>query len=423
MHGTDRDQPSAHAQAELLAGIGTWTLEVATGSLTVNAAARSMLGWPAYGPAPQLGDFLAAVHPEDQQLVDVHARQLVTDGLAYCIEHRVLGSDGEVRYMRASAAADLDAAGGLTFLRGITLDVTEPRLAAEQALQQRRRSRAVLAALDDGYCITDGGVITEVNAALCGLTGFTEAELLGTRAPFPFSPPNRGPEHTAFAKHVRTHGTGRAVLRAVHKDGTVWPVAVSVSTLPRSGDDSVTGPLLLAVLRDVSIETERERVLRTLAATDPLTGLPNSRTFRHELLTAVRGACAADPLCLALIDVDYFKAVNDEFGHAAGDDVLVMVAQRLSAALHGAGTIARVGGEEFAVLLPGVTCEVAREVLEAALAALRTAPFPVAGTITASAGVAQLNLSPDPVKAANELYRLADTRLYEAKAAGRDRVK
>lgn len=101
-------------------------------------------------------------------------------------------------------------------------------------------------------------------------------------------------------------------------------------------------------------------------------------------------ACDVGPLSLALIDVDHFMSVNDRFGHPVGDQVLITVVERLVSATSGAGTLARVGGEEFALLMPGLTAEQGHRVVERALVELASAPIARVGTVTDSAGVAQL---------------------------------
>jgi diguanylate cyclase (GGDEF)-like protein len=125
-------------------------------------------------------------------------------------------------------------------------------------------------------------------------------------------------------------------------------------------------------------------------------------------------------LSLALLDIDYFKLINDRFGHSVGDEVLIEVVQRFAAAtLTGtAFTLARVGGEEFALLMPDTKATEAREIVVAGLEALRGTDFAQVGKVTASAGIAELvdDMNDDV------LYRLADANLYKAKALGRDQV-
>jgi diguanylate cyclase (GGDEF)-like protein/PAS domain S-box-containing protein len=413
--GHGQDDPCR--RVEELAGVGTWTVRLGTGELTTNDAARTMLGWPADGDAPTLRDFLDALHPDDVERVRAHADGLARDGEPYVLEHRVVTSDGRVQHMRAAGAAERDATGRIAVLHGITLDITELREAAAAAEEQRDRGRAVLAALHEGYLVSCDGVIQEVNAALCRMTGFTEQELVGADTPYPFWPPEQLDAMVALRQRLTSGGGDRAEVEAVRKDGSRLRVAMTATVLATPPGST---PLCFVLMRDVTVEHERARLLQTRAETDPLTGVQNSRTFREALRAAVVTAGAGDVLSLALIDVDHFKRINDEHGHAVGDEVLVAFVQRLVGASAGAGTVARVGGEEFALLMPRLELTAARAAMERALATLRDVPLPTVGRVTASAGVAELRA--DGIADDDALYRLADRRLYEAKARGRDQV-
>jgi diguanylate cyclase (GGDEF)-like protein len=158
--------------------------------------------------------------------------------------------------------------------------------------------------------------------------------------------------------------------------------------------------------------------LTTLASVDGLTGLLNQRSFKERLGVEVQAARRhGRPLSLALLDVDHFKRVNDVYGHAVGDQVLAEVARRLTAAARAGETIARVGGEEFAWVLPATEGVNAHAAAERARRAVSARPFPVVGRLTLSAGVAELGA---PAGDAEELFRLADVALYWAKGRGRD---
>ena len=158
--------------------------------------------------------------------------------------------------------------------------------------------------------------------------------------------------------------------------------------------------------------------LASQAATDPLTGLANHRSF-HERLEAEVARARHDQtdLALVMIDLDNFKEVNDTFGHHAGDAVLSEAARRLAGEARFGEIVARVGGEEFAWILPGSDGLNAWRAAERARQAVAEAPFADGvGSITASAGVADLHQASD----AATLMRLADGALYWAKASGRD---
>lgn len=168
---------------------------------------------------------------------------------------------------------------------------------------------------------------------------------------------------------------------------------------------------------------EAEERLHRMASTDALTGLANRKHLREVLDQALErarrtGACFS----ILEMDLDYFKAINDQYGHDMGDQVLRAVADALNERLRAADTPARWGGEEFLVLLPETDLESARHVAESIRATLGRLDLRAEGdplTITASIGIAEF---PRDGKTLRELILAADNRLYQAKDQGRDRV-
>jgi diguanylate cyclase (GGDEF)-like protein len=170
---------------------------------------------------------------------------------------------------------------------------------------------------------------------------------------------------------------------------------------------------------------DANRQLDVLSVTDPLTGLRNRRYFLERLDEAIALATRGDePLALAIIDLDHFKRVNDRHGHPVGDKVLEAAADAMADTVRRGETLARVGGEEFAVLLPGLEdgrAELVGERLRQAIAdGSRVSHDGEAIGVTASVGVGIF----EPLEGAvgKTLYAVADEALYEAKRAGRDRV-
>ena len=160
--------------------------------------------------------------------------------------------------------------------------------------------------------------------------------------------------------------------------------------------------------------------LQRLATTDSLTGAANRRHFDETLALQVAQARRyGEPLSLVLLDLDHFKAINDDHGHAHGDEVLAEVSRRLQGSLRMTDRLARWGGEEFAVLLPHCDDVAAVATAEKLRAVVSEPSFPGVGTVTASFGVAQLR----PDEGPEQLLKRADAALYDAKAAGRDAVR
>jgi len=164
------------------------------------------------------------------------------------------------------------------------------------------------------------------------------------------------------------------------------------------------------------------RLMQALAASDELTGLPNRRAmlaYAGQALESTRAARV--PMSLLMIDVDHFKRVNDELGHAAGDAVLRRLATLLPAELRGDDRVGRIGGEEFLAVLPNATLDQAVAVGERMRQRLAVAPIDIEGrrrTVTVSIGVAEAR----PADDADALIERADRALYAAKTSGRDRV-
>jgi diguanylate cyclase (GGDEF)-like protein len=180
------------------------------------------------------------------------------------------------------------------------------------------------------------------------------------------------------------------------------------------------------VARTSALDVQNIRLHR-VAVTDVLTGAFNREFLGQRLpLEIDRAATADQPLSIAMLDVDHFKAVNDRYGHDVGDEVLAEVAVRLRAAIRGDDLLVRFGGEEFLVVLPRAEAQRAWEVAERMRTRLASSRFEVGPTtldIAASVGVAQLRVDGGRPETSQELIRRADAALYSAKARGRNRVE
>jgi diguanylate cyclase (GGDEF)-like protein/PAS domain S-box-containing protein len=184
-------------------------------------------------------------------------------------------------------------------------------------------------------------------------------------------------------------------------------------------DESGQVSRLFGTVQDVTEREAAERELERLAAQDPLTGLPNQRVFRERLGSELaRATRSGRPLSVAVLDLDHFKNVNDRHGHVVGDHVLQEVAGRLAALTREGEMIARVGGEEFAWILPEATAEGAMAAAERARRAVSEIPLAPVGRLTMSVGVCDLATAGEPA----DLYRLADEALFVAKRRGRDQA-
>ena len=206
--------------------------------------------------------------------------------------------------------------------------------------------------------------------------------------------------------------TAESRPRALPDGSTVWEgvlIDVTEQVLAKQAADEARQALQAA-----------NAELQRLATTDRLTGAWN-RTYLEETLVAEMGRAERyrQPLSLLIFDIDHFKAINDSHGHLVGDEVLIELTRRVRAHLRAVDVLARWGGEEFVLLLPHCGAVEARRVADKLRALVAEPPFPVAGQVTASFGLAQWQ----PEEPLDTWLKRADDALYAAKAAGRNRVR
>ncbi|KQW57359.1 diguanylate cyclase domain-containing protein [Variovorax sp. Root411] len=199
-----------------------------------------------------------------------------------------------------------------------------------------------------------------------------------------------------------------------------------VTYVPDVREDGMTHGIF-SLAHDITALKVVEHKLIELARLDTLTGLPNRLAFNEYLPGAVlRGRLAGNAMALMFLDIDHFKAINDTMGHAVGDAVLTEYARRLLGCVRGTDMVARLAGDEFVLVLEGLTApDTAAAVAEKIVERIHTPPFTVDGQrvkVTTSVGIA-FHRAADSSVNAEELLARADTALYNAKAAGRDRFE
>jgi diguanylate cyclase (GGDEF)-like protein/PAS domain S-box-containing protein len=306
-----------------------------------------------------------------------------------------------------------------TLVSAAIRDVTE-RLAGEEA---RRLLAAVVEHTDDAiYSKDPDGTITSWNKGAERLYGYSASEAIGMSVG-ELVPADRHGEEEQILEHLVTGGwVERSETVRVRKDGSRVEVSLTVSPIR-----DVRGAVIAAstITQDI---TERKRVegqLQYLADHDSLTGLFNRRRFAEELARELaRARRRGSDGALLVIDLDYFKYVNDTLGHNTGDELIKQASGILHRRLRNTDVMARAGGDEFTVLLPDVNTASARRVASDLLEAIRSEGRVTAQQgprgVTASIGIAVFEGDGDLT--AEDLLVEGDIAMYDAKEAGRDRA-
>jgi len=365
-------------------------------------------------------DFRELTHPDDLVEDEQGFNELASgDRTEYVTEKRYLRRDGSPAWVKVRAAvADDPETGERRFIAHI-VDIADRKrheLALAEA-EERFRSAFDNAPIGIALVAPDGRFI-KVNRSLCELTGYAETALL-VRSFQAITHPDDLDTDLAYVEDVLNgrRRTYQMEKRYYHADGHVIWVMLSVSLVR----DAAGQPLyFISQIADVTERKWREEELRDraeqlaiIASTDPLTGLSTRRAWDMAITERMRRrGDRAGSLAVALIDLDGLKEINDTRGHDAGDDALAATAMALRAALRDGDLVARMGGDEFAILVPDATPEATLALTERILAAL---PKP----LTASAGVAVW----DGRESAIELQRRADRAMYAAKRGGKGHVR
>jgi diguanylate cyclase (GGDEF)-like protein len=307
--------------------------------------------------------------------------------------------------------------------------------AVEHAEEEGRRSRIVgeLGAsldLDEvlARTVEAAGAVTGADAALVSIGGADEKPLVAT---FGLSAEEievqtsgelldgRQAQSIAISGGDRIHAG--IAIPLVGGEGELGYLAVFRRSLVGAFDEAARAELeLLAAAAGSAIDNaKRFSEARQLADLDALTGLHNRRYFHETLAREVARAQRYDRrLALIVFDLDDFKAVNDRIGHLAGDSVLADAAERVRDVVRSADIACRVGGDEFAVILPESTLTDADQLYRRIQAAVSARPLALVGKLHLSAGVAELRSEDD----GTSLFERADEALYRAKNAGKDQI-
>jgi diguanylate cyclase (GGDEF)-like protein/PAS domain S-box-containing protein len=373
--------------------------------LRLNAAVQDILG---YGPEELLGTHYAElVHPEDRgRLRDVELRLRGGEGIVKDLECRCLRKDGAVIHLSLS----IRWSQGKQLSYASARDVSERYRAREQLQKSKDELHSMLESIGDAfYAIDRNWRITYANRKAAAFIGMEPERMIGSMVLDLVPELAASP---AFAHYRRAMQTRQqSFFETYWKPSAAW---LEVRIYPN--DDGLS-----VYLHDITARKEAEQRLEQLATHDTLTGLPN-RALLHQRLQQMLELSPRDAsIAVLFIDLDGFKGVNDSLGHKAGDTLLREVATRLSAALRPSDVVARMGGDEFVVAAHcssrrGSAAAISEKLLQTLALPLELDAQEV--FIGASIGI---SMYPEDGNSNELLLQNADTAMYRAKAAGRNR--
>ncbi|MGI9163644.1 MAG: sensor domain-containing diguanylate cyclase [Mycobacterium sp.] len=387
----------------------------------LGTALQTRLGIPVTAGTPVDAEtVLGRIDPESADLLT--ETLMMSPGQELTMDAKWRHLDGRSVFSRAWIRA-VGRPDGSVVQEGVVLDITELREVETELRRSEQRSRLLAEnAYDVIWTMALDGTITYVSPAVERVRGFTPEEAMSQPVEEIHPPASaaRVTEHFQRVFAAIAAGTEPPVFRGeqeyYRRDGSIMTGELQVIPMVDANGRVVE---LLGVTRDISERKAFEAELKRLAITDPVTGVWN-RHQGSELLLAetMRPERPRRRASVLMVDIDNFKAINDSFGHQAGDEVLVEMARRLFAAVRDTDVAARWGGEEFVILLH--ECAIADAVgrAEKIRRQIADTPFSGVGTVTVSVGVAQLA---DDDDLASWLGR-ADRALYEAKRVGRNTV-
>ncbi len=416
--------------AQQIAGIGSWEWDVPANSVTWSEELCRIFGVPTGSHPSTYDDYLAAVHPEDRRGTDATIRLAHETGQAFSFDHRVVHPDGTVRIVHSQGDVTMGDDGTALRLAGTAQDVTDSVAAAvalrdsERALAEAQRI-ARLGSWEWDLASGRGTWSAELYSMLAldpGTAGVEPEDFVAAYRRYldAVHPEDRAEAESAIGTAIETRQEYAFDHRLVGTDGAVTWVQGRIRA---EVDDDGVPSRVHGTAVDITERVALEQKLTALALFDDLTGLHNRRGFvtlaDHHLALAAR---TGRPVPLLFVDMDEMKTINDTFGHNEGDRALVEVAAFLRSALRASDLVARVGGDEFCILMVDDGSGSATDV-ERVADGLRAGP-PRGGRaypLTLSVGVA--GLEPGAGISVEDLMGRADGAMYEDKSAPRRRVR
>lgn len=398
------------ADAQRIGNMGDWEWYPETGLFKSSEGISRILGLGHGQHSTTIERFLLAILAEDRALVEKGLQNALLNNCECSLECRIV-SDREAPYViRLQGCLENHAAAQKMRLVGTIQDLTSMR-PVEDRLEMLKEA---VDSLPIGITLSDiNGRIIYVNPTEAKMHGYEVDELIGREAHHFAQKSLRKPLPPEKLNDIRVWKRESTNLK---KNGEEFPV--QLTSIAVKIDDRCLG--IVTTCEDISKQKEAEKKIYQLAHLDFLTGLPNRRMFQDRLSQAIALARREKgKVCIAYLDLDNFKDINDTLGHDFGDKMLQDVASRLSATMRESDTLARLGGDEFVVILVSVKGQDNFTSAAQRLLSVFQHPFEIEGQKfynSASIGIA---IFPDDGDMGDQLLKCADTAMYQVKHEGK----
>ncbi|SDN42906.1 PAS domain S-box-containing protein/diguanylate cyclase (GGDEF) domain-containing protein [Paenibacillus sp. yr247] len=367
----------------------------------------------------QIADFMSA---EDAKKLKQAYQWVAHTGTAVnCVEWEIIREDGTRKRVEGSIVLILDAEELAPIgFRGIIRDITDRKDSERMLEESRFRYKSLVDHNPDLVCSFElDGLVTAINPATEKITGYSANQLVGTSCTHLMSVIPRSTYLKPFLLAKKGISSGFEIS-ITHKRG--YPVDLQIRFVPIIVDSQVVG--VFAIGKDITEHKQAEETINHMAYHDALTDLPNRRMFIDHLTKGLGQAeRGSHKLAVLFLDLNRFKYINDSLGHAFGDTLLQTIAKRLLNCVGQHGTIARMGGDEFTILLPVLKQEsfilfIVKEIIEAI-----NRPILIEGhecSVTTSIGI---SIFPNDGPDAQTLMMNADAAMYRAKESHRNQFE
>jgi diguanylate cyclase (GGDEF)-like protein/PAS domain S-box-containing protein len=343
-------------------------------------------------------------------------QQLLTgEKKKFCIEKQVVHKDHNLVWVSLSVQLCYSAAGSPDYIIATIENITERKLA-----ETHTRIAATVFESQEGMLITDANkIILKVNHAFTRITGYSADDVIGKTPQLLGSGQHDDAFYAALWQSIHDMGVWQGEVWNRRKNGDRYPQWLTITAVKDNDNGAVTH--YVATMVDITERKATEKYINHLAFYDPLTQLPNRRLLQERLKHGINlSHRTGGQMAVLMLDLDKFKAVNDNFGHAAGDELLQQAGERIKARLRKVDMVARLGGDEFVVLMENAgDYETVARVAEAIIDTLRQ-PFTLLDNHTVYIGTSiGIAIYPHHGDNADALMDNADTALYHAKDSGR----